>query len=336
MMLSPTTLDQYRGAKAVVLGASGFIGRWVARALCQYGAHAHLVVRNEATAKAIFTAHGAHGDVFKLDLQSPEAIIQWCRRIKPSVVFNLAGYGVDPLEREANEAQQAYQMNVGLVQAICQAMADYADPQWRGQDIVHVGTLAELGPIHGNIDENTPPRPTTLYGRTKLAGTDYLAHYCRTHNVRGVIARLSNVYGPGEHRGRLLPSLFETASMQQPLPLTSGKQKRDFIYVEDVAEGLLRLGLAPAAPGALVHLASGQLTSVRSFVATAARILRIPIDKLQFGAIPMQSEALHYSAISLEKLYQLLAWTPPTGIADGIRRTLDFDTTLRQSGYHSP
>ena len=331
MTLSPAILDHYRDAKVIVFGASGFIGRWVARALWQYGAHVHLVVRNEATAQNIFTAHRVQGDVFELDLLSPESIIQLCQLIKPAIVFNLAGYGVAPSEREENDAYKAYQINVGLVKAICRVIADGSDPQWRGQNIVHVSSLAELGPIRGKIYENTIPRPTTLYGETKLAGTNYLRRYCQTHNVKGLIARLSNVYGPGEHRGRLLPSLFETASTQRPLPLTSGEQKRDFIYVEDVAEGLLRLGLAPAAPGEVVHLASGQLTSVRSFVSTAARILCIPVDKLQFGAIPMQSEALHYSEVSLEKLYRLLSWAPPTGIAAGIRHTLDFDVTHGRS-----
>ena len=82
--------------------------------------------------------------------------------------------------------------------------------------------------------------------------------------MRAVTARLFTVYGPGEHCGRLLPSLIEAARAEKPLELTAGTQLRDLTYVEDVAEGLLRLGLAQAEPGSVVNLATGHLTMVRS------------------------------------------------------------------------
>ena len=61
-------LYQYRGITAMVLGASGFIGRWVARALSECGANVCLVVRDEVAARRIFKTYDIDGEVFRLDL----------------------------------------------------------------------------------------------------------------------------------------------------------------------------------------------------------------------------------------------------------------------------
>jgi dTDP-glucose 4,6-dehydratase len=141
-------------------------------------------------------------------------------------------------------------------------------------------------------------------------------------------ARLFTVYGPGEHSGRLLPSLLETAMSGNPLKLTAGSQQRDFTYVEDVAEGLLRLGLCQAKPGEIVNLATGKLTSVRHFAETAARILQIPSQALNFGQLPTRTEEMAHSEVSVERMRHLIGWVPTTEIAKGIRKTLEFENSF--------
>ncbi|MDH3446350.1 MAG: NAD-dependent epimerase/dehydratase family protein, partial [Deltaproteobacteria bacterium] len=110
---------------------------------------------------------------------------------------------------------------------------------------------------------------------------------------------------------------------QKFLQLTSGQQKRDFIYIEDVAEGLLRLGVASAATGDIVNLATGHLTSVRKFAETAANILYIPRDRLKFGEMPPLTEEMHHDQVTTKRLTRLTEWFPPTWIAEGIRKTAD-------------
>jgi nucleoside-diphosphate-sugar epimerase len=227
------------------------------------------------------------------------------------------------MDRSERDSVIAYRINTQLVQVIAATVAQGRDPHWPGQDIVHVGTPLEYGSIGGNLAEDSAPNPTTLYGASKLAGTELLVGCCKAHNLKGLTARPFTVYGPGEPPGRLLPSLLETAKSRKPLALTTGEQKRDFIYVEDVSDGLLRLGLAPAVPGDIVNLATGRLTSVRTFAETAAQILSIPQDILKFGEIPPLGEEMHHSEVATERLRQLTAWTPSTGVAEGIQKTLD-------------
>ena len=319
----------YQGLPVVVFGASGFIGRWVARGLCAQGAQVHLVVRNVITAKPIFAGFGITGDIVELNLEDPVGVAGLIKRAAPFVTFNLAGYGVD---RSETDQDTAYRINAQLVEAIAQAVSQFRKPDWSGLDLVHVGSTAEHGANGGHWPEDSPdslPNPTTLYGRSKLAGTLALEKSSKHLGIKSLTARLFTVYGPGEHSGRLLPSLLEASRTKCPLPLTSGQQQRDFTYVGDVAAGLLRLGLARARPGQIVDLSTGRLTSVRRFVEIAAQVLDIPPENLQFGAISTAQREKEWNLaetpVSVEPLRRLIGWIPPTGIEAGIRKTQEFE-----------
>jgi nucleoside-diphosphate-sugar epimerase len=313
----------YQGKTVVVLGAAGFIGRWVARALSDQKADLYLIVRERAPAERIFLKYQVSGEIVVADLSRPEVIESLFQKLKPLITFNLAGYGID---RSENQEDAAHQINSHLVELLCQMIAGNKNSNWSGQDLVHVGSALEYGSIGGHLAEDSIPHPTTLYGKTKLAGTNHLSHYCRKHGLHAITTRLFTIYGPGEHQGRLMPSLIETARTGRPLNLTSGAQKRDFTYVEDVAEGILRLGGNSALPGDVVNMATGRLDTVRHFVEVAAQILNIPREKLLFGALPPREEEMEHAPVTLERLKRLTDWMPSTNIGDGIRKTWGFES----------
>ena len=222
---------------------------------------------------------------------------------KPDIVFNLAGYGINPAERD-NALANA--INAELLSWLAEAVSRLPATRWQGARIVHTGSALEYGICSGELSETTEAKPTTLYGRSKLAGTLALQHSSAKHGISSITARLFTVYGPGERAGRLLPSLLEIARNGGVLELTSGLQQRDFTYLEDVVEGLLRLGTIRTPPGEIVNLATGQLTSVRGFAETAARVLGIPPGKLHFGAIPVREEEMAHRPVATGKLQKMI------------------------------
>jgi nucleoside-diphosphate-sugar epimerase len=90
--------------------------------------------------------------------------------------------------------------------------------------------------------------------------------------------------------------------------------------VWDVADGLLRLGLAPAAPGEPVNLATGRVMTVRAFVLEAARVLPLPPGLLRFERAVPPGESDH-DAVPIGRLRALTGWQPPTPVDEGIRLT---------------
>ena len=198
----------YRGRRVVVFGASGFIGRRVVRMLSGVGADVRAVIRSDAAALTVereFT-------VMFADLSVPGAAAQVISSVCPSVTFNLTGYGIDPAERDVAlstriNSDVAHELAIG-------ACGQHADADWPGQHLVHAGSALEYGTAAGDLREDIAPDPTTMYGRTKLAGTRSISTAVDAGQVRGVTARLFTVYGPGERSGRLLPSLLDAARTQ--------------------------------------------------------------------------------------------------------------------------
>lgn len=308
----------YTSRRAVVLGASGFIGRWVARALADHGAEVTAVGRDRARVESALRQAGATCTIVGRDLARP-GLRPWLTRLKPDIVFNLAGYGVDPSERDPARAQR---LNHQLVTELAQAIESLGQADWPHVRLVHVGSALEYGSTGGVLREDLLTATTTLYGETKLAGTNALIERSRSSGMRALVARLFTVYGPGEHPSRLLPTLLAAAASGADVPLTEGLQRRDFAYVEDVADGLLRLAVSSAEPGDVVNLATGVMQSVRDFVQTSAHVANIARDRLLFGALSTRPEEMAHVGVSVERLVALTGWKPSDDLESGVRRTL--------------
>lgn len=308
----------YDGARVVVLGAAGFIGQWVARALAARGAQLHLVARDASRLHRLTREMAPYAGTSVLDLGDADALRALVAAVRPAIVFNLAGYGVDPSERDASVART---LNEELPFRLAELLHEHGDRDWAGQQVVHAGSALEYGTASGDLRETTLCAPTTLYGVTKLAGTTRLHAAAAALGVRAVTGRLFTVYGAGEHAGRLLPSLLAAASTHEAIPLTAGLQQRDFTYVEDAADGLLRLGVLRGADLGPVNIATSRLSTVRAFVSIAAHELGIAPSRLGFGAVPTRAEEMHHDPVNIARLRALAGWSPSTKIADGVRRT---------------
>jgi nucleoside-diphosphate-sugar epimerase len=278
--------------------------------------------RDRAALERIRSAWGFAATPVVVDLTRPGAFAEALRTAAPAVVFHLAGYGVDPGERDDGTMRR---MNADLAGEIAEAVAALETaPGWAGLRLVAAGSAFEYGIREGVIDETTEPTPETPYGRTKLEGTRRIQDCRARRGLRGGTARLTTVYGPGEHAARLLPSLLRAARDGVPLDLTGGKQERDFTYVGDVAEGLLRIGTLPDLPEGVVNLATGRLSTVRSFVEAAREVLGIPADLLRLGAIPYRPDEVWQGPVSVGRLEKLTGWRPPTGVREGIAASREF------------
>jgi dTDP-glucose 4,6-dehydratase len=106
--------------------------------------------------------------------------------------------------------------------------------------LLQVSTDEVYGPIaQGHNDESDPPNPRSPYSAAKAAGEMLARAYAVTHGVDVVITRGANTYGPYQHPEKLVPLFITNAITDQPLPLYGdGLQERDWIYVDDHADGV--------------------------------------------------------------------------------------------------
>lgn len=310
------------GRRVAVLGATGFVGRWVAREASRAGADVWLVARDELAAAAVAARYDIRGSVVRLDVLHADDLARFYRDVRPELTCNLIGYGVD---RRETDPALAEALNVDLVRRLLDLVpAGAAASDWPGLHLVHTGSALEYGAAGGHLAEDSVVNPTTVYGQTKLAATRLVEAAVAAGTLRAVTARLFTVYGPGEHEGRLLPSILSARASTAVVPMTDGLQQRDFTYVGDVAEGTIRAALEPTARWATVNLATGQLHTVREFVARAEAVLGLPAGRFHFGALPTRVEEMTHGAVTLERVRTWLRWVPSTGIAEGVAATVRF------------
>jgi len=310
-----------RDRRVVVLGATGFIGRWVARSASAAGARVWLVARNAAAAEKIAADYSISGTIAEIDVTKPEDLQALMRDVQPAVTFNLAGYGVD--RRETDE-EMAAAINSELVARLIELVSIHVDHSWPGLRLLHAGSALEYGAVGGRLAEDAGATPTTVYGRTKLAATRMIEASVAEGKTRAATARLFTVYGPGEHDGRLLPSILAARGGSAPVQMTDGYQRRDFTYVGDVAEGFIRAVTSGPPDRPTVNLATGRLHTVREFVAFAESALEIPRGCFEFGALPTRPDEMAHAEVTVDRARRWLGWVPDTEIAEGVRVTAQF------------
>ena len=307
-------LSHYSGRRVLVLGASGFIGQAARKALITLGAQVVSVSRTPP-ADPGWLAH---------DLREPQ-IEHLLAEARPSVVLNFAGYGV---RRGETDNDAAVRVNSRLPALIANALGDRPGEPWPGRALVHIGSGFEYGTRLDDLHESGPAQPQTLYARTKYDGTlALLACEAVQAGLAVAVARPFTVYGPGEPEHRLLPSLLKARRDKTQVPLTAGTQRRDFIYVGDVVEAVLRLAATPGPNPAhneapIFNVASGRLSSVREFVEIAAQVLGIANHRLAFGAIETTTQESDHKPVNIDRLSKELGWRPRCTIREGVEKTL--------------
>ncbi len=322
MSQTDSFLAAYAGRRALVLGASGFIGRWVARALQRAGARVVVLVRDPVSTGPTLAQWEVTAEVLQGELTDLTGLPALIDQAAPDITFNLAGYGIDRAERDD---QLLRRINAELPARLAEIIAG-RPATWAGYRLIHTGSALEYGEIGGRLEESGPVNPTTGYGITKLEGTRAIERCGKTTGLLATTARLFTVYGAGEHDGRLVPTLVAAAQHGRDVDLSLGTQRRDFTYVEDVAEGLLRLGVARGEPGWTINLATGTLLTVREFSEVAARVLRLRDGQLRFGALPTRPDEMAHEVVTTNRCQALLGWRPGTLPEAGLAATERFIT----------
>jgi UDP-glucose 4-epimerase len=185
---------------------------------------------------------------------------------------------------------------------------------------VGLGSRAEYGPINRKITEDDPLEPTTLYGAAKVA-TYYLTRQLAAQSGQDFAwLRLFSTYGPGANPGWLIPMLVEEMLAGRRPKTTLGTQLWDYLYIDDVAAGVIAAAATPTARG-LFNLGSGRTSQIR-FITERIRDLTAPDMTLSFGEVPFLPDQIMHMEADITRLADATGWLPQTDIATGLAKTV--------------
>jgi UDP-glucose 4-epimerase len=304
-----------RGRRVLVTGAAGFVGIPVARQLLERGFEVVALDNFSVGSRELLEEVIEPRSILEVDLRDAEGVRHAVRDAAPWGVIHLAAIHFIPY-CVAHPAE-AVAVNLAGTQHLLDALLE-AEPQ----RLVFASTADVYEPAETAHEETSPVGPVNVYGATKLMGEQLVGfHRPRQPGLETVIARLFNVYGPGETNPHVMPAIFEQLKTSRTLSLGNLSPRRDYIYVEDMAAALVGL-LAGAPAGATVNVGTGVSTSVKELVRSLERLLGERIEILVDPERVRPSDRPRLQA-GTERRRAILPDFEPVALEDGLRATLE-------------
>jgi UDP-glucose 4-epimerase len=321
----PWDPDIFAGADVLVTGGLGFIGSALARRLVELGAKVTLV-------DSLIPEYG--GNLFNIqdirdrvtvDLTDVRDTAAMSSLIKGRhFLFNLAGQTshLDSMTDPVTDLD----INAAAQLQILEACRLHN----RDLKIVFASTRQVYGrPQYLPVDEKHPINPIDVNGINKLAGEWYHLLYNDVYRIRACALRLTNTYGPGMRvkdarqtfLGIWIRRLIEGAPIQI---FGDGKQRRDFNFVADVVDALLRAAANDAANGQVFNLGHQDHVSLKELAALVVKLNGA--GNYELIPFPNDRKAIDigdYYA-DFRKIDKSLGWKPKVTLDDGLKQTLEY------------
>ena len=196
--------------------------------------------------------------------------------------------------------------------------------------LIKLGTRGQYGQVSRlPVGEDTPVAPRGIYEFSSHASEQLMEIYHRIHGTRVVLLRLSNIYGP---RAQMRHSRFGVANWfirlamdDRRIPVFgTGRIKRDFLYIDDCVEAILRLACCPSAIGEVFNIGNDHPSDFLELAQTVVE----QAGSGRWGHEPFSPERAAQEpgdfVCSIEKIHAHTGWRPTTPLVEGVRQTIEF------------
>lgn len=301
------TSDPTAPRRVLLTGATGFIGSHCIAALRARGYEvcATYCQRTPTPASGVRW--------IKANLLDASDIAIAVEQARPTHLLHLAWY-VEP------GAMINHKDNLAWVGASIELLRRFHEQG--GTRLVIGGSCYEYDWRYGYCTEGlTPCRPDTLYGAAKNGLAETVLGYCTASGLSGAWGRMFFMYGPNENPRRLVPAIILALLRGEEAKSSHGEQIRDYLHVQDVAEGLVAL-LDSTARGAF-NIASGRAVTIRTIVEQIGALTG-RADLLRIGAIPARANDTALVVGDPAAALREFGWRSRISLGDGLASTIQW------------
>ncbi|NEV75674.1 NAD(P)-dependent oxidoreductase [Rhodopseudomonas sp. BR0C11] len=289
--------------RALVTGASGFIGSCLVARLLADGWDVHVILRPQSSL-ALLSDVAARISVQRHS-GATEQMLDILAASKPDVVFHLAAQASS--DHLPNDVEQMIASNVLLSTQLAEAMMRTG--------VTRLVTTETFWQHRSGADEY---QPVCLYAATKQAARDILRYYVDAGSINVICLVLFDTYGPRDPRKKLVNLLKEVARDGREIKMTPGEQIIDLVHVEDVTSAYLRaadLLIESAHPALRTYaVSSGERMSLRDLVGLIERVCDLSFS-IKWGGKPYRLNEVFNPWLG----ETLPGWRPKIGLAAGLR-----------------
>jgi nucleoside-diphosphate-sugar epimerase len=299
----------------LVTGATGFVGACLTRALVKQGKAVNILVRdknlnwrlNDISSKL---------NIYECDI-TDKKLGHVMDKIKPSHIFHLAAYGSLP---QQDNFDQMILVNLKGTKNLIDVLEkfDY-------KVFVNTGSSSEYGIKEDQMSEKDILAPVNDYGVTKASATLYSQKQANRTGKPIITLRLFSPYGYYEDINRLIPSLILKALKNETIELSSPKNVRDFIFIEDVVNAYIKVSNSDFKSGEIFNVGSGNQHNVKEVVDQVMSLTNSK-SKILWKKIIVQKRQIEPQTweANIEKIKSELDWRPKHSLSEGLRKTVDW------------
>jgi UDP-glucose 4-epimerase len=306
----------------LVTGGAGFIGSHLVEALVDRG-HAVRVADSLITGKRSNLDHVPSAEFHEGDL----ADLDFAHRVARGCDYVLHQAAIPSVPRSVNDPVTSNRANVDATLNVLVAARDAGVKR-----VLFAGSSS----AYGNTatlpkSEDMPANPLSPYALQKVVGEQYLQMFTRLYGLETVSIRYFNVFGPRQdpsspYSGVI--SVFATALLENRSPRIygDGGQTRDFTYVANVVDGVLRACEAQGASGEIINVATGGRISLNELFSVMKKIVGATVDPIY---AELRQGDVRDSQADIRKAKRILGYEPTVSFEEGLKRTIEWYRTTQ-------
>jgi nucleoside-diphosphate-sugar epimerase len=301
----------------LVTGGAGFIGSHLTEELARRGERVR-VVDSLITGKRTNLAHVAGVEFLEGDL----AELAVARRAVEGVDFVLHQAAIPSVPRSVEDPITSHRANVDASLNLLIAARDA-----RVTRVVYAGSSSAYGdaPTLPKV-ETMPPAPLSPYALQKVVAEQYCQMFTRLYGLETVTIRYFNVFGPRQdpsspYSGVISLFISTLCEGRPPTIYGDGEQTRDFTYVANVVDGVLRACQAPGVSGEVINVATGGRISINALFRSVRDLVGARVAP---AYAPPRAGDVRDSQADIRKARRLLGYEPTVGFDEGLTKTVEW------------
>ena len=189
------------------------------------------------------------------------------------------------------------------------------------EKFIQIGSCIEYGKQKSPQKENSISNKTySFYGKAKLLSTNYLLKLNKKYNFPVNILRFYLVYGPKQDENRIIPITINNSFRNFDFNCSEGKQFRDFLYIDDAIDAIIKTLKNKNISGEIINIGSGKPQKIKNVILKITKL--VGLGKPMFGKIKLRKDEINILYPSIKKAYDLLGWKPKINFNIGLKRTI--------------